>query len=344
VRGRIEIGVPAGTPPGSYDLELVVYSYDTRRDLTVIGADGRPTEPRAVIGTVVVVPANVDGDPASLNLARRVDAELGPLLLTGVTLGAEKARPGSRVDVSIGWQAVGAVRTDARATVSLVGVDGGAVDVSSRRPGGEAYPSDRWAEGEVILDRRTIVVPPDMPAGPVAIRVRVEPAAGSPGIALTAEVGSIEIASRLAVMTPPPRVDQPTNVTFGRFARLIGYSLGPTQVRAGDQARLTLHWRADGAADREYVVFTHLLDGQSRVVAQRDKPPLDGANPTTGWLAGEFVSDEYLLRIPANAEPGEYDLEVGMYDPDTGARAQATDGSGAPAGDRIVLGRVNVVR
>ena len=33
------IRLPAGTPPGTYDLELVVYSYETRRDLTVIGPD-----------------------------------------------------------------------------------------------------------------------------------------------------------------------------------------------------------------------------------------------------------------------------------------------------------------
>jgi hypothetical protein len=38
--------------------------------------------------------------------------------------------------------------------------------------------------------------------------------------------------------------------------------------------------------------------------------------------------DEHILQIPAGLEPGDYQLEVGLYDPASLVRVPRLDGSG----------------
>jgi hypothetical protein len=54
-------------------------------------------------------------------------------------------------------------------------------------------------------------------------------------------------------------------------------------------------------------------------------------------VAGEFIIDEYELVVEADAPPGEYILEVGMYDASTGERLPALDMEGKVLDNRIVL-------
>ena len=79
--------------------------------------------------------------------------------------------------------------------------------------------------------------------------------------------------------------------------------------------------------DESYTVFAHLLDRQNRIWAQHDGIPA-GDNPTSGWLEGEIVADKHILTIRGDAQPGDYVLEVGMYDALSGRRLDVT---GTPA-------------
>src|SRR5207244_790848 len=100
---------------------------------------------------------------------------------------------------------------------------------------------------------------------------------------------------------------------------------------------VTLYWRAANPTPTSYTVFIHVLDLQNHVVGQRDEPPVHGARPTTGWVAGEFVADPHQLTIDPGTPPGTYPVEVGMYDPQTGARAA----TGTPD-NRVIIGQVQV--
>jgi hypothetical protein len=62
------------------------------------------------------------------------------------------------------------------------------------------------------------------------------------------------------------------------------------------------------------------------VVAQRDAEPLGGSAPTTGWVVGEVIDDGYELVLPNSTAPGEYPVEVGVYDPRTGDRLALASG------------------
>ena len=92
----------------------------------------------------------------------------------------------------------------------------------------------------------------------------------------------------------------------------------------------------------DWTVFTHLLgparaDG-SVVWAGQDARPGQGSAATPTWAPGDLILDEYQLRVPADAPPGGYAIEIGLYNPAAGgSRAVATD---PPGQDHLILGTV----
>jgi hypothetical protein len=137
--------------------------------------------------------------------------------------------------------------------------------------------------------------------------------------------------------SPPSRLV----ATFDGGIRLIGHGI-VGDWRPGGRLGVTLYWQALGPTDRPLTVFVHLLDAGEKVRSQRDSPPLNGARPTTGWQAGEYLTDRYELTVPSDAAPGDYAIEIGLYDPTTGARAPVVDEAGRPTGDRLILARGRV--
>jgi mannosyltransferase len=99
---------------------------------------------------------------------------------------------------------------------------------------------------------------------------------------------------------------------------------------------LTLHWQDVALADADYTVFAHLLGPDGQIAGQRDGQPQDGTFPTTAWFPGDVVADERSLAVPADATPGEYVLEVGMYLLETGVRLPAYDAAGRPWPDDVI--------
>lgn len=130
-------------------------------------------------------------------------------------------------------------------------------------------------------------------------------------------------------------------VRLGDEINLEGYRLMDREVRAEDIVRLRLHWRVEEEVGEDYKVFVHLLDKEGRLVAQRDSEPQGGMRPTSGWAEGEEIIDNYGVVIPEGMPTGEYEIVVGMYDPQSGERLPILEGPGSREG-WISLGRVKV--
>jgi mannosyltransferase len=140
----------------------------------------------------------------------------------------------------------------------------------------------------------------------------------------------------------PREMGHRLEVDLGDRIRLLGYSLGRETVPVGDVLPLTLHWQALAGIEERYKVFFHLLDAHEQVVAQRDAEPGGGARPTTTWEVGDALADHYGVLIPPDTTLGEYWIEVGMYNPVTGARLPVSV-KGHPTGDRVLLGSIRVI-
>ena len=84
----------------------------------------------------------------------------------------------------------------------------------------------------------------------------------------------------------------------------------------GDVVQIRLEWRTDTPLNKRYKVFVQLLNAGGVLVAQRDSEPAGGSQPTTSWQPDSIVNDQHGLTLPTDLSPGNYQIIVGLYDPD----------------------------
>jgi hypothetical protein len=102
---------------------------------------------------------------------------------------------------------------------------------------------------------------------------------------------------------------------------------------------------------KNYQTFVHLVNPRDKLWGQPLRDKLNpGDFPTTRWPLDKYKWDDYttpdsVVRVQADAPPGEYEIQVGLYTLNDGVRAPVFDADGNPAGDSVVLPvRVQVLR
>lgn len=98
---------------------------------------------------------------------------------------------------------------------------------------------------------------------------------------------------------------------------------GPIAVAPNDTLDVHLLWNATGQPQQDLTVYVHLADWNGNRLTQSDAPPRAGTAPTSDWRDGDLVRDVHTLMVPADAEPGAYYLDVGMYAETGGTLQQA---------------------
>ena len=81
------------------------------------------------------------------------------------------------------------------------------------------------------------------------------------------------------------------------------------------------------------------LLGPGAEVAGADRQPQPS---TSTWAKGQIVVDQYELGIAPDAPPDVYEIEVGLYLPETGDRLDLLDQDGRLKGNRVLLSKVRV--
>ncbi len=125
-------------------------------------------------------------------------------------------------------------------------------------------------------------------------------------------------------------IAQESGTHFGEHIRLLGYSYDDQRLAPGEVLNLTLFWRAEAPADNYWSVFAHLISPDGTLLAQDDKVPYDGVYPPNRWWPGQIVDDDFSIQIPQDAVAGEYHVQIGMYDWQTGERLNLFSPSGEP--------------
>jgi hypothetical protein len=206
-------------------------------------------------------------------------------------------------------------------------------------------PTSFWGEEMVIADVRRLQILPGTPPGIYLVEVgmydsanmqHLEPVGAGEELVL----GPVEIVRATAAgepLTPQHRLE----VVLDDQVRLLGYDLGG-QFNPGGALHLTLFWEALLAPDKDYTVFVHLVGPDEQTWGQQDNQPVTGYHPTSRWVAGEFVRDQYDLHIMKEAPLGSYYLVAGMYDASSGQRLPVLDEKGIVVGDSVNLGTVQL--
>jgi hypothetical protein len=338
------LGLPDGLPPGEYQLMLGLADAATGGWLPVLDAEGRIVGTTALLLPVTVAPAATPPTPDAVHLAHPSDAAWPGLRLLGHSAPSH-AQAGQEIVVEAGWisteASAGRPQHNLQVALSLVGPDGArAIEQSLPL---SRYPTSRWRSGEVIHELYDLRLPADLPGGKYTLALALLDQDGR-SLALasgeaTVPLGTLRVSvqDRLFELPQPPQ--QPLDLSLGSRVTLLGYDLeAPPTSGASDRVSLTLYWRSEAPMETSYSVFVHLLDEAGRVQGQRDRVPVEGRAPTTGWIAGQIVVDAYEIALNPDAPAGTYRIEVGMYDAQDMARLQMVDGQGmALPGDRYLL-------
>lgn len=110
------------------------------------------------------------------------------------------------------------------------------------------------------------------------------------------------------------------SVRLGDSVTLRGYQLDSPIATAGEPLAVKVYWQTDVSLNKDYTIFTQLLDSSGALVAGYDSQPLGGYWPTQEWPPGEVVVDLVQLSLSPELPPGEYRLVTGMYLLATGER------------------------
>jgi uncharacterized membrane protein len=134
-----------------------------------------------------------------------------------------------------------------------------------------------------------------------------------------------------------------TEANFSGQIKLLGYTLEMEEIKPGDSIQLTLYWQGLSNMETSYIVFTHLIDQNERMMGQKDNLPVSGLYPTTEWTPGERIVDRHEMATSPEIPPSEYFIEIGLYELDSGQRLPVLDVMGLPQDSRVILGEVRVV-
>lgn len=354
------IPIPAGTLPGVYRLQIVVYvSYKHPWPLAGGGS-------LLDLGEVEVVLPPVAG-PARFPAGHDFNGEIR---LADFRYTAGRVGQGKGFGVQLLWQAMRKPEDNYSLRVELVDRAGRVIRSSDIQPVNGRAPTGSWQAGQLVRDQVDLVLPASAPVGGQAVGVRLSwlrPDGSSLkvrrwGLPVADSLGLnwLEVVEKEDRVFEVPQVQYPVGVDLENKARLIGYNSPALQAGVAPELRISragcgdsatpcqlhfdFYWQGLSEMDLLYFVFLHLVDEEGRIVAQHDLGPgVRGKEPTTSWLPGEVVLDPVDLALPAELAPGHYALHIGMYLPPDGPRLQIRNGAGQPGGDFIEIGAVQVL-
>ncbi len=331
VQQDLEAGLPAGLPPGNYQLGL--------RVLTAAG----PLQ-LAAGGDEVLLEQTMLVKPAASRSPRWLGSAVE---LVAVNVPGSELRPGHPVPVELTWLTRHTPVTDLALRLQLIAGSGRIVVERTTSPTRSDYPASAWQPGETILGKASLIISPQATTGEYTLRASLlDPATGKPVLVQESwwPFGKKSVAIGVVSVVEWPKVTElPPGQTvvwasFGQptLAELYGYTLD----QSPDKLVLTLHWRSQLITEESYSVFVHLTGPDGAIAGQSDGIPAGGVRPTNSWRPGEVVSDTHTIAL-TDIPAGELQLWVGLYaDPE---RLPAYRSGVRQPDDRIWLRSIEVV-
>jgi hypothetical protein len=283
----------------------------------------------------------------------------GRLRLVAYQLDPAQPQPGDKLTLTLYWQPVGDVSQpfvkaskyippgqsqsprEIAQPVRLIVQLSDSRSISLGRDDSEP-PINEWPHGQVSTTQHHFALPSelDVPlAGRVEVTLLNELEVPVPITTITGESQDTEMARfTIAPETWPGLPEsQAVGAMWQNEIRLLGYSGSPAQVQPGETLPVSLFWETQQPVVETYVVFVHLVDEAGQIKAQNDSLPRAGAYPIPWWQPGQVVEDVHPLVLPEALSAGVYQLIVGLYRPEDGARLQLSDGR-----DSFVVGTIQV--
>jgi len=151
----------------------------------------------------------------------------------------------------------------------------------------------------------------------------------------------LSLEGDLRPVTWPPEVARNQLATlpvdFGHALQLTAYQV-EGHAAPGAAITVTTYWRVTASPEPRLALFTHVITG-TNIMAQADHLAITSSS----LRPGDVFLQVHSLQLPDSVERGWYEVEVGLYSQDTGARLPVYDGD-AQMGDRVFLRPLRVYR
>ena len=250
--------------------------------------------------------------------------------IVGYRAGAQDVRSQGLMLVDICWQSYGYTKTSFPYSLQLVGPNDVRPGTRNSYHGVGSYPMSAWKPDAQFCDPSSLRVTMDVDRprayNLVVTLFELDPLGfkvGNPLQSVDGEGRSVYPAiGRMRVAPEHQPVVTPT-VSLGNVAGLVSSTIS---LQANQTLSVTLRWVALGTTSVDQKVFLHVVDkATGNVVAQADHEPDEGWFPTNYWQPKDVIDDAFSVTLPAGTDPSQMDLQVGMYDPQTGARLAAVN-------------------
>jgi hypothetical protein len=230
---------------------------------------------------------------------------------------SEQLLSGDSLSLDFFWQADGVPRIDYRVRLRLLGSNG-EVALEAIVPL-SPYPTSQWRTGDRFRSHYSLFVSPHVVPGRYGLALNLLDQSANAIWQPDASLATLGVLPRERSFTLPD-IPHHLDVTFGERIHLRGYDLPRMQVVPGETIPLTLYLQAEGATDRSYTLFVHLLGPDGEPSGQVDLIPGDGAAPTTSWAKGQVIVQEAALPVVPGSGSGTHRIAVGFYDAAYGGR------------------------
>jgi hypothetical protein len=240
------------------------------------------------------------------------------------------AEQGGWIIVEIWWGSGAPIANDYSACLNLEAGNGSSISVHCEQISPDR-PTSQWQANEIMRTQHLFQVKPEWSSGDYKLTLTLKDEEGLKD-GHEAILGDLVLEGLDHTFSAP----SPTVVIEANWQDLIRLS-GFDKTESGETLDLILYWQALEDLDTSYKIFLHMTDGDTgELVKQIDFIPQSWTNPTDWWIAGEYITDPISLPL-SDLPGGEYQVWLGIYDPDTGERLVVSDNSGMEYANKSLL-------
>lgn len=248
------------------------------------------------------------------------NSEGGNLRLEGIALSNLEPVSGEAILFLTRWRALRDISHELLLRFELVGPYGETWEVYQCDVGPARSPAKNWVSGEVFVERRGLVVPPGAPPGDYTLSMRVltpkgdwSPLTGNQSL----EIGSI----RVRHVTPPMKTIQALpgrelSAGFGDMLALAGYAPWGRNFTQGNPLIFDVYWQVLTAPKMDYELEVQIVGSDGTVLTERRTEPVAKWYPTSHWQSGSLLKGHYIIPLPMDAPPGQYQVRLSIHAPD----------------------------
>ncbi|OQY48224.1 MAG: hypothetical protein B6242_02865 [Anaerolineaceae bacterium 4572_78] len=128
---------------------------------------------------------------------------------------------------------------------------------------------------------------------------------------------------------------------FDNQILLAAYELNQIEFQIHDYILITFFWHATKRIEQNYDILIHITTKNGDLIAQYEGTP--NVNVTSSWGVAEETSDSYQLVITENIKPGDYQIRLGLRNPNDGLNLKViSPGSLTMEADMLIVQEIRV--